>query len=86
MGSVDSPAGPLPLDLHIETDSYVPYYQQIVDQVRAHIKSEALREGEVFHSEGEIATAGVGAIGQGAEPETRGRRRRDRTGVADERR
>ncbi len=47
----------LPLDLHIETDSYVPYYQQIVEQVRAHIKSEALREGEVFHSEGEIAAA-----------------------------
>ena len=46
-----------PVDLHIETDSYIPYYQQIVEQVRAHIKSEALREGEVFHSEGEIAGA-----------------------------
>jgi GntR family transcriptional regulator len=46
-----------PVDLHIETDSYVPYYQQIVDQVRAHIKAQALREGEVFHSEGEVASA-----------------------------
>ena len=55
--AANSPATALPLDLHIETDSYVPYYQQIVEQVRAHIKSEALREGEVFHSEGEIASA-----------------------------
>lgn len=55
--AAEKTAGTLPLDLHIETDSYVPYYQQIVDQVRAHIKSEALREGEVFHSEGEIAAA-----------------------------
>lgn len=50
-------SGPLPLDLHVETGSYVPYYQQIVEQVRAHIKSGALREGEVFHSEGEVAAA-----------------------------
>ena len=48
---------PLPLDLHIETDSFVPYYQQIVEQVRALIKSGAAREGEVFLSEGEIAGA-----------------------------
>jgi GntR family transcriptional regulator len=45
------------LDLLIDTSSFVPYYQQIVDQVRALIKSGALREGEVFHSEGEIAAA-----------------------------
>jgi GntR family transcriptional regulator len=50
-------SGGLPLDLHIEAGSYVPYYQQVVDQVRAHIKSGALREGEVFHSEGEVAAA-----------------------------
>ncbi|HWG70969.1 MAG TPA: GntR family transcriptional regulator [Steroidobacteraceae bacterium] len=46
-----------PLDMHIETDSYVPYYQQVVDQVRALISSEVLREGDIFHSEGEIAAA-----------------------------
>lgn len=45
------------MDWHIETDSYVPYYQQIVEQIRARIKSGALQEGQVFHSEGDIAAA-----------------------------
>ena len=49
--------GALPVDLHVETGSYIPYYQQIVDQVRAHIKSGALQEGAVFQSEGELAAA-----------------------------
>jgi GntR family transcriptional regulator len=44
-------------NFQIDSQSYVPYYQQIVDQVRALIKSEAVREGDVFHSEGEVATA-----------------------------
>ena len=43
------------LNLQIDTDSFVPYYQQIVEQVRALIRLERLREGDVFHSEGEIA-------------------------------
>jgi GntR family transcriptional regulator len=55
--SGETPGRPLPPGLSIETDSFVPYYQQIVDQIRALIRSEALREGEVFHSEGEIASA-----------------------------
>jgi GntR family transcriptional regulator len=55
--AADKPPGASSLGLHVETDSYVPYYQQIVDQVRAHIKSEALRAGEVFYSEGEVAAA-----------------------------
>lgn len=42
-------------DLHIETGSFVPYYQQIVDQVRALVTTGRLREGDVFYSEGEIA-------------------------------
>jgi GntR family transcriptional regulator len=46
-----------PLDWHIETDSFVPYYQQIVEQIRGLIKSGTVREGEVFHSEGDIAAA-----------------------------
>ena len=46
-----------PPELHIDSNSFTPYYQQIVDQVRALIKSGALREGEVFRSEGEIASA-----------------------------
>lgn len=45
------------LDLHIDPNSFVPYYQQIVDQVRALVKSQRVREGEVFHSEGEVAAA-----------------------------
>lgn len=44
-------------DLRIETGSFVPYYQQIVDQVRSLVKSGDLREGDVFYSEGEIAGA-----------------------------
>ena len=45
----------VPLDLHVDTDSFVPYYQQVVEQIRALVKSAALREGDVFYSEGEIA-------------------------------
>jgi GntR family transcriptional regulator len=45
------------LGLRIDADSFVPYYQQIVDQIRALVKSQVLREGDVFHSEGEIAGA-----------------------------
>lgn len=51
----DATQGPS-LDFRIETDSYVPYYQQIVDQVRTHIKAGSLNAGDVFHSEGDIAT------------------------------
>src|SRR5258708_21635440 len=49
--------GLTPLSFQIDQDSYVPYYQQIVDQIHALVKANALREGEVFHSEGEVATA-----------------------------
>ncbi|HEX9472906.1 MAG TPA: GntR family transcriptional regulator [Steroidobacteraceae bacterium] len=45
------------ITLHIERDGFVPYYQQIVDQFRALVKTAALSEGEVFQSEGEIARA-----------------------------
>jgi DNA-binding transcriptional regulator YhcF (GntR family) len=43
--------------LQIDTDSFIPYYQQIVEQIRALIKNETLREGEVFRSEGDLAAA-----------------------------
>src|SRR5438552_5825498 len=43
--------------LSIQADSFVPYYHQIVEQVRELIRTEELREGEVFQSEGEIARA-----------------------------
>ena len=45
------------INLHIDSDSFLPYYQQIVEQVRALVKAAVLSEGEVFHSEGEIARA-----------------------------
>lgn len=41
--------------LHLENDSFTPYYQQIVDQIRVLVRSGVLREGDVFHSEGEVA-------------------------------
>ena len=43
------------INLQIDADSFLPYYQQIVEQVRALVKSGALSEGEIFQSEGEIA-------------------------------
>lgn len=43
--------------LGLNTDSFTPYYQQIVDQIRALVKSGVLQEGDIFHSEGEVAKA-----------------------------
>ena len=54
--STETMAGARPLDLHLDTDSFVPYYQQVVEQIRALVKSATLREGDVFYSEGEIAS------------------------------
>lgn len=51
----DSPPPAQPRTLTIESDSFVPYYQQIVDQVRSLIRSDVLSEGDTFKSEGEIA-------------------------------
>jgi GntR family transcriptional regulator len=45
------------LDLTIDSNSFVPYYMQIVDHVRELIKKKKLREGQTFCSEGEIAQA-----------------------------
>jgi GntR family transcriptional regulator len=53
----ETPKRTLTLDWHIETGSYVPYYQQIVEKVRALIRSGEVQEGETFHSEGDIAAA-----------------------------
>ncbi|MBS0417201.1 MAG: GntR family transcriptional regulator [Proteobacteria bacterium] len=50
--------GPLVrLNFQIDPHSFVPYYQQIVEQVRDLIKSEAVQAGDVFQSEGELASA-----------------------------
>jgi GntR family transcriptional regulator len=45
------------LALLIDGDSFVPYYVQIVDQVRDLIKKKKLRQGQIFCSEGDIAAA-----------------------------
>jgi GntR family transcriptional regulator len=48
------------INLQIDRGSFVPYYQQIVEQIRALVKTSVLSEGEVFQSEGEIArTLGI---------------------------
>lgn len=44
-----------PPQLRLDPDVFTPYYQQIVDQVRALVKSGAVKEGDVFYSEGEVA-------------------------------
>jgi len=43
------------LGLTLDSHSFVPYYQQLVDQVRNLIKKNKLKPGETFCSEGEIA-------------------------------
>lgn len=43
------------LGLTLDSESYMPFYQQIVGQVRALVKAEKLREGEPFWSESEVA-------------------------------
>jgi GntR family transcriptional regulator len=43
------------LDLIIDNHSFVPYYAQIVDRIRALVKQGKLKEGQVFCSEGDIA-------------------------------
>jgi GntR family transcriptional regulator len=43
------------LDLMIDNESFVPYYAQIVDHIRALVKQGKLKEGQVFCSEGDIA-------------------------------
>ena len=45
------------LGLAIDSNSFVPYYVQIVDHVRELIKKNKLSQGQIFCSEGEIAQA-----------------------------
>jgi len=45
------------LGLALDSGSYVPYYMQIVDQVRELIKKRKLNQGQTFCSEGEMAEA-----------------------------
>ena len=45
------------LGLVLDNHSFVPYYEQVVDQVRTLIKKNKLKSGQVFGSEGEMARA-----------------------------
>lgn len=59
-GSIPNSADLVPagkLGLTINSDSFIPYYVQIVDHVRELIKKNKLREGQTFFSEGEISQA-----------------------------
>jgi GntR family transcriptional regulator, N-acetylglucosamine utilization regulator len=44
-----------PLRLALDPQSFVPFYEQIVTQVRNLIKNQKLRQGQPFYSEGEVA-------------------------------
>jgi GntR family transcriptional regulator len=43
------------LGIVLDSSSFVPYYEQIVDQVRSLIKKNKLKQGQTFCSEGDIA-------------------------------
>ena len=57
LGNASDPVTSETLGLTINSDSFVPYYVQIVDHVRELIKKNKLREGQTFFSEGEISQA-----------------------------
>ena len=44
-----------PLRLALDPQSFVPFYEQIVTQVRNLIKDQKLRQGQAFYSEGQVA-------------------------------
>lgn len=51
----DSSKRPRNWRLLVDAGSFIPYYEQIVNQVRSLIKDQELSEGEIFCSEGELA-------------------------------
>jgi GntR family transcriptional regulator len=56
--AVPAPAHAIPaqeLGIVLDNSSFVPYYEQIVDQVRSLIKKNKLKQGQTFCSEGDIA-------------------------------
>jgi GntR family transcriptional regulator len=50
-------SGSLPVSprLLLDNSSFIPYYEQIVNQIRNLIKEQQLVEGQTFYSEGELA-------------------------------
>jgi GntR family transcriptional regulator len=61
--TVAAASGSLPLGalgLTLNTSSFTPYYQQIVDHVRSLVEKKTLHEGQTFWSEGDISrTLGI---------------------------
>ncbi len=57
--SHEAKRGPTLQDIGIGLDeaSYVPYYEQIVEQIRNLVRTKRLTPGASFHSEGEISRA-----------------------------
>jgi len=48
------------LQFRLDSSSFIPYYEQIVDRVRTLLKENKIREGQTFCSEGDIArTLGI---------------------------
>jgi len=45
------------LGFALDSGSFVPYYEQIVDRVRTLLKENKIREGQTFCSEGDVARA-----------------------------
>jgi GntR family transcriptional regulator len=57
MAQVEEQLSAQELGFVLDSNSFVPYYEQIVDRVRSLIKEKRLAEGQTFCSEGEIARA-----------------------------
>lgn len=55
MPPTEQPVEAEQLHLTLDGSSFVPFYEQIVDQVRSMVKNGELREGQTFCSEGQIA-------------------------------
>jgi len=55
--SIRKAVTPEHLGIFLDTRSFVPYYEQIFDQVRRLVTERKLNEGEIFCSEGEMARA-----------------------------
>jgi len=56
----EGPIGVEDLELVLDGNSFVPYYEQIVDRVRTLINQDKLKQGQTFYSEGAIArTLGI---------------------------
>jgi GntR family transcriptional regulator len=57
---VDMAVSARELGMVLDSGSFVPYYEQIVDRVRSLIKESKLKEGQTFCSEGDLArTLGI---------------------------